>query len=101
MDREQEAQQREEERRQAKEARQREKEEAREARLQMIQERRAREDAERELARQRQLGVAKIAFKAGFFGALGVALASPVIVIITAIFWVLVIGFVQGFFSGL
>jgi hypothetical protein len=45
--------------------------------------------------------VAKIAFKAGFFGALGVALASPVIVIITAIFWVLVIGFVQGFFSAL
>ena len=96
MDREQENQQREEERRQVEEARKRDREEAKEARIQAIQERKAREATERELARQRQLGVGWIAFKAGFYGTFGVAVASIILAVIAGIFWGSLIGAILG-----
>ncbi len=51
---------------------------------------------ERELARQRQIGIGWLAFKAGFFGALGVAVASPVIAVLAAIFWLFVFSAIMG-----
>jgi hypothetical protein len=56
----------------------------------------AQRGADRTLAHQRQLGVSWLAFKAGFFGALGVALASLIIGIVVGIFWLLVFGAVLG-----
>jgi uncharacterized membrane protein len=56
----------------------------------------ARRANERDVARQRQLGVSWLAFKAGFFGALGVALASLIIGIVVGIFWLIVFGAVLG-----
>jgi len=53
-------------------------------------------EADRAIARQRQLGVSWLAFKAGFFGALGVALASLIIGIVVGIFWLLVFGAILG-----
>jgi len=45
-----------------------------------------RRDADREVTHQRQLGISRAAFKARFFGALGVALASLIIGIVVGIF---------------
>jgi hypothetical protein len=56
----------------------------------------AKRGADRTVAHQRQLGVSWLAFKAGFFGALGVALASLIIGIVVGIFWLLVFGAILG-----
>jgi hypothetical protein len=53
-------------------------------------------EADRGVARQRQLGVSWLAFKAGFFGALGVALASLIIGIVVGIFWLVVFSAILG-----
>ena len=55
-----------------------------------------RREADRAIAHQRQLGVSWLAFKAGFFGALGVALASLIIGIVVGIFWLVVFGAILG-----
>lgn len=55
-----------------------------------------RREADRAVSHQRQLGVSWLAFKAGFFGALGVALASLIIGIVVGIFWLIVFGAVLG-----
>jgi len=55
-----------------------------------------RRGADRTLAHQRQLGVSWLAFKAGFFGALGVALASLIIGIVVGIFWLVIFGAILG-----
>jgi hypothetical protein len=52
--------------------------------------------ADRTLAHQRQLGGSWLAFKAGFFGAFGVALAALIIGIVVGIFWLLVFGAILG-----
>jgi hypothetical protein len=64
--------------------------------LQQREDATVRREADRAVARQRQLGVSWLAFKAGFFGALGVALASLIIGIVVGIFWLLVFGAVLG-----
>ena len=56
----------------------------------------ARRANERDMAHQRQLGVSWLAFKAGFFGALGVALASLIIGIVVGIFWLVVFSAILG-----
>jgi len=56
----------------------------------------AKRGADRAVAHQRQLGVSWLAFKAGFFGALGVALASLIIGIVVGIFWLVVFGAILG-----
>ena len=56
----------------------------------------AQRGADRAVAHQRQLGVSWLAFKAGFFGALGVALASLIVGIVVGIFWLVVFGAVLG-----
>jgi hypothetical protein len=56
----------------------------------------ARREADRVTARQRQLGISWLAFKAGFFGAFGVALAALIIGIVVGIFWLLVFGAILG-----
>jgi len=53
-------------------------------------------EANRAVAHQRQLGVSWLAFKAGFFGALGVALASLIIGVVVGIFWLIVFGVFLG-----
>jgi hypothetical protein len=53
-------------------------------------------EADRGVAHQRQLGVSWLAFKAGFFGALGVALASLIIGIVVGIFWLVVFSAILG-----
>jgi hypothetical protein len=55
-----------------------------------------RREADRAVAHQRQLGVSWLAFKAGFFGAFGVALAALIIGIVVGIFWLLVFGAILG-----
>jgi hypothetical protein len=52
--------------------------------------------ADRALAHQRQLGVSWLAFKAGFFGAFGVALAALIIGVVVGIFWLLIFGAILG-----
>ena len=56
----------------------------------------ARREADRAVSRQRQLGISWLAFKAGFFGALGVALASLIIGIVVGIFWLVIFGAILG-----
>jgi hypothetical protein len=99
MDKEQELNQREEERRQIREARERDKQEAREARARALEERRAQDAQDRETARQRQLGIGWIAFKAGFYGTLGVAVVSIILAVIAGIFWGSLIGAIFGMAS--
>ena len=53
-------------------------------------------EADRAVAHQRQLGISRAAFKAGFFGALGVALASLIVGIVVGIFWLIVFGVILG-----
>jgi hypothetical protein len=56
----------------------------------------AKRGEDRAVAHQRQLGISWLAFKAGFFGALGVALASLIIGIVVGIFWLVVFGAILG-----
>jgi uncharacterized membrane protein len=56
----------------------------------------ARWEVDRAIAHQRQQGVSWLAFKAGFFGALGVALASLIIGVVVGIFWLVVFGAILG-----
>jgi hypothetical protein len=56
----------------------------------------AQRGADRALTHQRQLGVSWLAFKAGFFGTFGVALAALIVGIVVGIFWLLVFGAVLG-----
>src|SRR5918995_512691 len=83
-----------EQRRQAKEERReailRRRERENQERQEAMQERREQEAAEREIARQRQIGIRWLAFRAGFYGTLGVAVASLIIGIVVGIFWLLV-----------
>jgi len=53
-------------------------------------------EADRAVAHQRQLGISRAAFTAGFFGALGVALASLIVGIVVGIFWLIVFGVILG-----
>jgi len=55
-----------------------------------------RRQADRAVAHQRQLGISWLAFKAGFFGTFGVALASLIIGIVVGIFWLVVFGAILG-----
>ena len=59
----------------------------------------ARREQDREIGRQRQVGIARVAFKAGFYGTLGAALASLIIGVIVAIFWLMVFGALFSAFS--
>jgi len=63
------------------------------------EEMKARREQDREIGRQRQVGVARLAFKAGFYGTLGAALASLIIGVIVAIFWLMVFGALFNAFS--
>ena len=56
------------------------------------EEMKARRAEDREVAHQRQLGIRWLAFRAGFYGTLGVAVASLIIGIVVGIFWLMVFG---------